>query len=112
MPVDRQHSRVIRHGVLHHGKGLHTGKRKGYGIIPGRQCIAVYRPALAVRKGTGEVGCSVPKVPWAASGEIEVKVKINTNDKKAASVLFSLFNFIIKISVTQAVPKHRPGTLS
>ena len=56
VPVDGQHSRVIRHGVLHHGKGLHTGKRKGYGIIPGRQCIAVYRPALAVRKGTGEVG--------------------------------------------------------
>ena len=54
----------------------------------------------------------MPKVPWAASGVIEVKVKINTNDKKAASVLFSLFNFIIKISVTQAVPKHRQGTLS
>ena len=58
-------------------------------------------------RGLGAAG-----VLWAASGVIEVKVKINTNDKKAASVLLSLFNFIIKISVTQAVPKHRPGTLS
>ena len=69
------------------------------------------RPSLSV-KVQERWGCSVPKVPWAASGVIEVKVKINTNDKKAASVLLSLFNFIIKISVTQAVPKHRQGTLS